>query len=148
MGRKRINIGNCINGCNEPIHARKLCKSCYRRINYKEHERARRGAKEHVNLPIGFIRIDKNGYARIKINEGHGARDWVKHHKFVVENKLGRKLFSFENVHHKNGVRYDNEEINLEIWVTKQPKGQRPKDLIIFAKWILKTYENTGAGSS
>ena len=59
----------------------------------------------------------------------------------VFNNIIGRYLFSFENVHHKNGVRNDNNEDNLELWITKQPKGQRPDDLIEYAEWILKTYK-------
>ena len=58
-----------------------------------------------------------------------------------MEQFLQRKLFSFENVHH-NGNKADNRIENLELWVTKQPKGQRPEDLVEYANWILKTYNN------
>lgn len=147
MGRKKINIGNCGNGCKKSIHCRGVCRACYRRIWYKEYERENRGAVEHIDLPIGTIKIDKSGYARIKVGIGHGAKDWIKHHKFIMEQKLRRKLFRFENVHHKNGVKSDNRKSNLEIWITNQPKGQRPKDLIKYAKWILKTYGNKSSNS-
>lgn len=142
MGRKKTRIGNCVNGCNKPIHTRNVCKTCYGRIHYEEHERNRRGAKKHELHPIGTVKIDKSGYARIKINEGNGSRDWVKHHRYVIEKKIGRKLFPFENIHHINGIKSDNRLENLEIWITKQPKGQRPNDLIKFAEWILKTYKH------
>lgn len=35
----------------------------------------------------------------------------------------------------------DNKIENLELWITKQPKGQRPEDLIEYAEWILKNYK-------
>lgn len=141
MGRKKTQIGDCINGCNKPVHTRNVCKTCYGKIHYEEHERKRRGAIKHEKYPLNTIKIDNSGYLRIKIDEGHGCKDWVKHHRFVMEKYLGRKLKSFENVHHKNGNKQDNRIENLELWITKQPKGQRPKDLIEYAHWILKTYK-------
>lgn len=137
MGRNKIQ-GNC--SCGKQIYSKGLCKNCYRKLHYEIHERERRGAIKHENHPLLTIRIDKDGYARIKVGEGNGPRDWVKHHRYVIENHIGRKLHSFENVHHKNGNKSDNSLSNLEIWITKQPKGQRPEDLVEYAKWILKTY--------
>jgi hypothetical protein len=147
MGRKVIRIGNCINGCDKPIHSRGMCKSCYRKVHYVEHERDRRypdGISKERESPVGTRKErGSDGYIDIKVPKGYStsSRDWVKEHRYVMEQHLGRKLEDFENVHHKNGNRKDNDLNNLELWVTKQPKGQRPEDLIEYAEWILKTYK-------
>ncbi|HMT68769.1 MAG TPA: HNH endonuclease [Saprospiraceae bacterium] len=147
MGRKKTRIGNCSNGCEREVHSRGLCKNCYRKLHYEEHERNRRypnGISKERESELGSKKINSYGYVLIKVEKGKGfnTRDWNLEHRYVMENILGRKLHSFESVHHKNGNKTDNRPENLELWVTKQPKGQRPEDLIEYAEWILKIYKN------
>lgn len=60
----------------------------------------------------------------------------VLEHRLVLEQMIGRPLHSYEDAHHKNGVRNDNRPENLELWVN-QPRGQRVSELIDF---VVQTY--------
>ena len=83
-----------------------------------------------------------DGYVRILMPEHHRAnkRGYVYEHIVVMEEKLGRLLVDQENVHHINGNRGDNSPENLELWSTKQPKGQRIEDKVHWAIEILLQY--------
>lgn len=114
-------------GCDRNIRARKMCKKHYVRWQtYGDPEEPLKKA------PAGSGSIDEQGYRRITVN-GKLRRE----HRVVMEHKLGRALQPFEDVHHKNSIKTDNHPDNLELWVTPQPRGQRPEDLV---EWILENY--------
>ena len=68
------------------------------------------------------------------------SKGWILEHRLLMSQHIGRPLIDNENVHHINGDRQDNRIENLELWNTKQPKGQRIEDKIQYAEEILKQY--------
>lgn len=64
----------------------------------------------------------------------------VMQHRIVMEQNLGRELRPYENVHHLNGNRSDNRIENLELWVRRQPYGQRAADTIEWAVAYLRSH--------
>lgn len=66
---------------------------------------------------------------------------YVLEHVKVMSSYIRRPLCKGETVHHRNGIKDDNRLVNLEIWLTNHPTGQRIQDLVSFAKEILKKYK-------
>lgn len=79
--------------------------------------------------------LDQHGYAARYV----GGKKTLQHRE-VMKETLGRDLRKGENVHHINGVKTDNRPENLELWVTSQPAGQRPSDLLAWAYEIIDRY--------
>jgi hypothetical protein len=82
--------------------------------------------------------VSPDGYVKVPDASGRGRS--ILEHRLVMEEHLGRQLTATENVHHINGNRQDNRIENLEIWSTRQPKGQRLEDKIEYALEILTQY--------
>jgi len=76
----------------------------------------------------GVVKPTKEGYRRINVENGRRALE----HVHVMEQRLGRRLVDGENVHHKNGIKHDNDPGNLELWLVMQPTGQRVTDLMAY----------------
>jgi hypothetical protein len=82
----------------------------------------------------GYILLYKPEHPNCSV-KGHYSE-----HRLVMEQTIGRFLVKGENVHHKNGVRNDNRPENLELWSSRQPKGQRVEDKVEYAMEILTQY--------
>lgn len=113
---------------------------------HKRDQATGRFGKNHFNYRNGK-HYDMHGYVLLLANEYPDSipegwkHKYIKEHRIVMARHLGRPLKPYENIHHINGNKEDNRLENLELWVTRQPAGQRVQDLVEWAKEILQEYE-------
>lgn len=132
--RQRGTFGSptcCVNGCTKVIKAKNYCAMHYHRIV----KTGNPGEIGTIKRSDGEGTITR-GYKVIYVN---GKR--YLEHRYIMEQFIGRPLFKYETVHHKNGNRLDNYITNLELWSKSQPAGQRIEDKLNWAKQIISEYE-------
>lgn len=98
---------------------------------------SRRGA-ENKNYKGGHL--NKDGYLVSHGEDREGKWKERGFHILVMEKAIGRKLKPGETVHHKNGIRNDNQIENLELWSKRHPPGQRVEDMVSFCVDYLSEY--------
>ena len=90
------------------------------------------------SLPNGTWRETVDGYIIRKVDG-----KWMFEHRYVMEQHLGRPLIDGESVHHKNGVKTNNQIGNLELWSKSQPSGQRISDKLDYAIDLITRFGGT-----
>lgn len=122
--------------CARTAYAKGLCSAHYRQSRVGDGTlRPLRLPGKKWKDPAGYVYICKKGHPNAITRGGT-----IFEHRYVMAQHLGRALLPGEEVHHKNGVHDDNRLENLELWVTSQPKGQRPEDLLEWADEIIRRY--------
>ena len=112
--------------------ARGYCRTHYQRVKRGTPINGRPKSTGHIRDGYRFLYLGKDPET--------GRARWIGEHRLVMERILGRPLKRYETVHHKNGIRSDNRPENLELWASRQPSGQRVRDLLAYAREIIDLY--------
>jgi hypothetical protein len=107
-----IEIGK-IKGCDDNTIVQHLRQKGITLRNHNEQMKLRfaKNPPKHKLSTIkqGYIFIYKPDHPNCQKN------GWVAEHRLVVEKRLGRYLLKGEKVHHKNAIKHDNRDDNLEV---------------------------------
>ncbi len=101
--------------------ADKTCDECgrvFRPIRSSSHYCSRECAWKNNGRRIRNAEswwTDSSGYVVGRIWLPDGSRIHVRQHRFIAQGILGRPLKNWEDVHHKDGNKSNNDPINLEI---------------------------------
>ena len=84
--------------------------------------------KNHYNWKGGKM-LSSDGYVLIYQPNHPNSDKWryIREHRLVMEEHLGRYLKSNEFIHHKNGIKTDNRIENLELFNEHQHKSIEAK---------------------
>lgn len=122
-----------VGDCSKMATAHGWCQFHYQRNRRNGHPGPAYALATRTRNPWGTV--NSQGYRQITV-DSHSMLE----HRQVMGSMLGRALLAHETVHHRNGNKLDNRPENLELWSTRQPKGQRVEDKVEYALEILRLY--------
>lgn len=138
----------CYEGCERGVNTAGWCRSHARRVQLYGTPDGGRPARvrstEGGSISHGYWHVQVPVERRHLVPDGR-KKDFE--HRLVMAEMIGRPLLPSETVHHLNGDRLDNRPVNLELWSTAQPKGQRVPDKLAFAYEILRVYDPEARGA-
>lgn len=100
-----------------PSHCSKVCAGKTRTETAKTNRQGKQGRRYRDHAGYIYVYVPDHPWAN--------KAGKVAEHRLVMEKRLGRYIEPHEQVHHMNGVRNDNRDENLELWVVSQPHGTR-----------------------
>ena len=121
-------------GASRKLPRNEVCERCGEPLVTNKDRFKRFCSAECRQTPEGSTKKTGEGYIAVRVRYADRFY-WELEHRRVMEEHLGRALEKYEHVHHKNGIRTDNQLENLELRtvpLAKDPKGQRVNDLIMY----------------
>jgi hypothetical protein len=113
-----------------PFHTRR--KYCSRECAGKaamDSPKSRIGKRGSKAIRWNGGRANRKGYIEVFCPDHPSlegtTRQYVRRARLVMEDKLGRLLEPWEQVHHINGIKDDDRPDNLELWQVSHPAGVR-----------------------